>query len=214
MGKIPVLTKIFQMGWNHQPGRYVPEKTQATLRLTRFLIDWHSIWEIHLWSPLFDKEHNILPFLVSFQPQQTFTFPIPKKNLNLFPPPPPPPKKKKTKKQHNTTQQGKNQHNSTRKTTTHSHITQQKLLQIYQVGMNLSTHSPPSSYPLLRRRSITPGRAPWYVRPIGWWSPSCNRSSVPMGETLMDCRGVSYQTKNTHRYFLLGPKFCVCFFWK
>ena len=165
------------------------KKTQATLRLTPFFRDWHSIWEIHLWSPLFDKEHNILPFFVSFQQQQTFTFLIPQKLKSLSTSPP------QKKKQHNTTQQGRKKHNSTRKTTS-----QQNLLQIYQVGMNLSIHSPPSIHPLLRRRSITPGRAPWCVRAIGWWSPSCNRSSVPNGWNADGLVNAGFPTKrkNTH----------------
>ena len=114
LGKIPFWHIVFKwVETTNQVGMY-RKKPKRHCGWHVFFIDWHSIWEIHLRSPLFDKEHNILPYLVSFQQQQTVTFPIPQKLESLSPAPPP---KKKNKKQHNTTQQGRKQHNPTRKTT-------------------------------------------------------------------------------------------------
>ena len=190
-GRFPFWLRLFKwVETTNQVGVY-QKKPKRHCGWHFFFIDWRSIWEIHLWSPLFDKEHNILPFLVSFQPQQTFTFPIPRIPFPLAPPP-------KKRKQHNT---------STRKEITQLNKKNNNTHNTTETPTDLPGGDEPF-HPFTSSPSPAAKTALYYAWPRTLVRPS-NRMVIPKLQQILGAqwvkrwwigqRGVSYQTeKHTH----------------
>ena len=171
----------------NQVGMY-GKKTQATLRLTRFLIDWQYLRNSTMVTSFWQRaQYLALPCI--FPATTNLHFPnSPKKTLNPFPPPARAPKKNST-----TQLNKKNNRNSYRST---------------RWGW---------TFPSIHLQSLAAAKtALYYAWPRTLVRPT-NRMVIPKLQQILGAhgwRGVSYQTKNTHRYFLLGPKFFLEIEWK